>query len=191
MSRRTCEQGSIADEFGTTYDLIVCIEVVEHMPAQEAEAAIANFCRHAGDVLFSSSPLDYGETTHVNVRPPEYWAEQFARQGFIRDVDFDASFITPWAVRFRRSAEPIHRIVAGYERQHAPVLRERADLRARLAALRGRAQANAAGAGRGARHDRRTVRHHRPHGAERVLEAAARVRHRAPRCSDSRSGDRR
>ena len=113
----------------------MCIEVVEHMPAQDAAAAIGNFCRHADDVLFSSSPLDYGETTHVNVRPPEYWAEQFARHGFIRDVDFDASFITPWAVRFRRSAEPLHRIVAGYERQHAPVLRERADLRARLAAL--------------------------------------------------------
>ena len=128
-------QGSIGDDLGALYDLIVCIEVVEHMPAPEAEAAIANFCRHAGDVLFSSSPLDYGETTHVNVRPPEYWAEQFARHGFIRDVDFDASFITPWAVRFRRNAEPIHRVVAGYERQHAPVLRERADLRARLAAM--------------------------------------------------------
>ena len=47
------------------------IEVLEHMPAQDAEAAIANFCRHPVDVLFSSSPLDYGETTHVNVRPPD------------------------------------------------------------------------------------------------------------------------
>lgn len=128
-------EGSIAADLGASYDLIVSIEVLEHMPAAEAEAAIANFCRHADDVLFSSSPLDYGETTHVNVRPPEYWAEQFGRHGFVRDVDFDASFITPWAVRFRRTAEPLHRIVAGYERQHAPLLRERADLRTRLAAV--------------------------------------------------------
>jgi SAM-dependent methyltransferase len=129
------QEGSITSDLGANYDLIVSIEVVEHMPAADAEGAIANFCRHADDVLFSSSPLDYGETTHVNVRPPEYWAEQFGRHGFVRDVDFDASFITPWAVRFRRTTEPLHRVVAGYERQHAPLVRERADLRARLVTL--------------------------------------------------------
>ncbi len=128
-------QGSVADELDGTYDLIVSIEVLEHVPASDAEAAVANFCRHTGDVLFSSSPLDYRETTHVNVRSPEYWAEQFARHGFVRDVDFDASFITPWAVRFRRTAEPLHRIVAGYERIHAPLIRERAGLRAGLAEM--------------------------------------------------------
>lgn len=128
-------EGSIAGEFDDHYDLIVSIEVVEHMAAAEAEAAIANICRHTGDVLFSSSPLDYRETTHVNVRPPEYWAEQFARHGFVRDVDFDASFVTPWAVRFRKSAEPLHRVVAGYERVLAPLVRERAELRQGLMAM--------------------------------------------------------
>ena len=89
----------------------------EHMPAREAERAIANMCRHADDVLFSSSPVDYREPSHVNVHPPEHWAELFARQGFYRDVDFDASFITPWAARFRRSGEPLPRIVRSYERR--------------------------------------------------------------------------
>jgi SAM-dependent methyltransferase len=128
-------EGSVAAELDGRYDLIVSIEVLEHMPAADAEAAVANFCRHTDDVLFSSSPLDFGETSHVYVRPPVYWGEQFARHGFVRDVDCDASFITPWAVRFRRTGEPMHRIVAAYERQHAPLVRERADLRARLAAL--------------------------------------------------------
>ncbi len=128
-------QASVAEELDGRYDLIVSIEVLEHMPAADAEAAVANFCRHADDVLFSSSPLDFSETTHINVRPPEYWAGQFARHGFVRDVDFDASFITPWAVRFRRSAEPLHRVIAGYERTYAPLLRERAELRATLGAL--------------------------------------------------------
>jgi hypothetical protein len=48
---------------------------------------------------------------------PGYWAEQFARRQFYRDLDFDASFITPWAVRFRRSGEPFHRLVHRYERR--------------------------------------------------------------------------
>ena len=112
-----CAHGSIADEFPARYDLIVSIEVVEHMPARDGERAVANMCRHADDVLFSSSPLDYREPSHVNVQPLEHWAELFARQGLYRDVDFDASFITPWAVRFRRSSEPLPRIVRSYERR--------------------------------------------------------------------------
>jgi len=45
-----------------------------------------------------SSPFDYREPTHVNALPTEYWAEQFARHGFVRDIGFDVSFITHWAV---------------------------------------------------------------------------------------------
>ncbi len=128
--RAWCHHGSIADEFPARYDLIVSIEVLEHMPVRAAEAAIANFCRHTDDVLFSSSPLDYKEPTHVNVHPPEYWAAEFARHGFFRDVDFDASYITPWAARFRRGTEPLHRVVQDYERRFWQLTLERNDTRA-------------------------------------------------------------
>ncbi len=121
--------GSIAEPFGRRYDLIICIEVLEHMPRAAAEAALANFCAHSDDVLFSSSPLDYKEATHFNVNPPEYWAERFARHGFFRDLDFDASFITPWAVRFRRRADPPQRVVRDYERRLWELARENSDLR--------------------------------------------------------------
>ena len=92
---------------------------------------IANICAHADDVLFSSTPLDYKELTHVNVQPPEHWAEHFARHGFYRDVDFDASFITPWAVRFRKRADPVHRIIRDYERRFAALQIERNEIRTR------------------------------------------------------------
>jgi SAM-dependent methyltransferase len=128
--RAYCHHGSIAEEFPRRYDLIVSIEVLEHMPARDAEAAIANFCRHTDDVLFSSSPLDYKEPTHINVHPPEYWAAEFARHGFYRDVDFEASYITPWATRFRRSTEPLHRVVRNYERRYWEMTLERNDTRA-------------------------------------------------------------
>ncbi|WP_165774581.1 glycosyltransferase [Candidatus Viridilinea mediisalina] len=121
--------GSVAEPFARHYDLIVCIEVLEHMPRAEAERAVANFCAHSADILFSSSPDDYQETTHFNVNPPEYWAEIFAQHGFFRDVDFDASFITPWAVRFRRRSEPCARIVRDYERSLKERLKEARDLR--------------------------------------------------------------
>jgi hypothetical protein len=125
-----CRQGSIAEPFPQRVDLVVCIEVLEHMPAAEADAAIANFCAHADDVLFSSSPNDHREPTHVNVRPPEEWAELFARHGFFRDPDFDAGFVSAWAVRFRKSAEPVHRLVRGFERRLARLEHERNEMRA-------------------------------------------------------------
>jgi hypothetical protein len=134
--------GSVAQPFGKRYDLIVCIEVVEHMPAAEAEAAIANLCAHTDDLLFSSSPLDYKEATHFSVRPVEHWAELFARQGFYRDIDFDARFLTPWAARFRRRSEPVPRLVRDYERRQWELTRENSDLR--QLALEQRAQLAAA-----------------------------------------------
>jgi|SRR5579862_6103515 len=127
--RPFCSQGSITEEFQGRYDLIVSIEVLEHMPPAEAERAVENMCAHTDEVLFSSTPIDYKEPTHVNVRQPDYWVEQFGRYGFFRDVDFDGSVITPWAIRFRRSTEPPHRIVRGYERRLWELVAERNDLR--------------------------------------------------------------
>lgn len=115
--RPFCRQGSITTPFGERYDLITCIEVVEHMPPQEAEAAIENLCQHTEEVLFSSSPEDYREPTHVNVHPPEHWAELFARHGFVRDVDYDATYVVPWAMRLRRTRAPLHRVVRDFERR--------------------------------------------------------------------------
>jgi SAM-dependent methyltransferase len=127
--RPYCQVASITDAFPQRYDLIVSIEVLEHMPKEQAEISVQNFCSATDDVLFSSTPFDYKEITHFNVQPPEYWAEQFARNGFFRDVDYDASYITPWAVRYRRSTEPVQRIVRAYERGYALLSKEAYDLR--------------------------------------------------------------
>ena len=82
-------------------------------------AAIANLCAHSDDILFSSSPEDHRELTHLNVRPAEYWAGLFAQQGFYRDLEFEASFLTPWALRFRKGdpGPQASRLVQSYERR--------------------------------------------------------------------------
>jgi SAM-dependent methyltransferase len=130
-ARPYCREGSLTDDLPESYDLIVTMEVLEHLATADAERAIANLCAHAGEILFSSTPFDRKELTHVNVQPPEYWAELFARHGFFRDVDYDASFMTPWAIRFRKRAEPIHRIVREYERRFAMLEIERNEVRKR------------------------------------------------------------
>ena len=123
--RPYCRIGSVLDPLDRTFDLIACIEVLEHLPRQDAERAVANLCRHSDDILFSSSPSDHQEVTHLNVQPVAYWAELFARHGFYRDVDYDATYITPWAVRFRRAkGDAFSRVVAAYERRHWQLLQE-------------------------------------------------------------------
>lgn len=112
-----CRQGSVTDPLPDRYDLIVSIEVLEHLPTEDAIRAVANLCSATSDFLFSSTPVDYQEITHLNVQPPEWWTEVFARQGFFRDVEHDPStYLSPWAVRYRRTEETMARIVAGYER---------------------------------------------------------------------------
>lgn len=121
--RPHCWVGSITEDLSRDYDLITCIEVLEHLLATDAPAAVANLCRHGEAVLFSSTPDHFDEVTHVNVRPPEYWAELFARHGFYRDVDFDAGFVAPHALLFRPIPFPAH-VVAGYERWNRHSTRE-------------------------------------------------------------------
>lgn len=132
--------GSIAEPLpaglARRWDLVTCIEVLEHLPAELAEQAVATLCAHTDDLLFSSSPSDFREPTHRNVQPVEAWAERFARHGLIRDLDFDASFVTPWAVRLRRRRDPLPRVVRDYERDRARLEAEARELRGALHELR-------------------------------------------------------
>ncbi len=134
-------RASITEPLTRNYDLIVAIEVLEHLAADDGERALDNICEHAGDVVFSSSPLDLAETTHRNVQPPEHWAAQFARRGFLRDLDFVGTTITPWAVRVCRRQEPISRTVGGYERRLWSAELERNEIRKKAAKLERRVAA--------------------------------------------------
>jgi hypothetical protein len=125
-------QGSVAEPLPRRYDLIVCIEVLEHLPAAHAVEAVLNFCRHADNVLFSSTPVDFREISHINVRPVEYWAELFAEQGFFRDLDFDATVILPWSALFRKAPGPAARAVGAYERRLWLLSTENRELRGEL-----------------------------------------------------------
>lgn len=107
---------SIVDEIEGHYDFISCIEVLEHLPAELAEKAIANLCRHSDVILFSSCPDDFAEPTHINVRDGGYWANLFAAQGFIRDFsDTIAQNVAPQTILFRRGTLNANELVEAYE----------------------------------------------------------------------------
>lgn len=127
-----CSTGSLSEPLEGRYDLVTCIEVLEHVPPAETDMAIANLCAASDTLVISSTPGDYGEPTHLNVLPPEAWAAKFAQHGFYRDLERDLSYISPWAAVFVRSEQPAAEAVRGYERSWWRLRREVNEVRASL-----------------------------------------------------------
>jgi hypothetical protein len=103
--RPWCEVGSLVDPIDGEYDLITCIEVLEHIAEDDALRAIASLAASAPRILFSSTPTDFDEPTHVNVRPSSYWLSRWAEVGFAPSVTHDAGYIAPHAYLLERSEE--------------------------------------------------------------------------------------
>ncbi len=72
------------DRLGRMFDLAVCLEVAEHLPATAAPNLVRALTEAAPVVLFSAAVPGQMGTNHVNEQWPWYWEELFARQGFVR-----------------------------------------------------------------------------------------------------------
>lgn len=136
--RQHCWVGSLVDPLPRRYDLVTCIEVIEHMPSTEGRTAVANLCAASDRVLLSSSPFDYGEPTHLNVQPPEHWSALMAEHGFLRDLDYDASYLTPWATLYVRADKGATELVRDYDRSWWRLRYEVHEVRAKLLELQDR-----------------------------------------------------
>lgn len=86
---------------GRRFDLVLCLEVAEHLDSSSAEALIETLCSHGNLVFFSAAaPGQHGEH-HVNCRWPSYWQGLFNAAGYVcnddlREYIWDDSEIEPW-----------------------------------------------------------------------------------------------
>ena len=125
--------GSATEPIDGRYDLVTCIEVLEHLAPQDAERAIDRMCAVTDTVLFSSSPADFDDPTHINVRPTADWAAAFAERGFFRRTDVNLDFLAPLggalaAAPSWRRATSSTATRAQYAALHAEVVEKRAAL---------------------------------------------------------------
>jgi len=98
----TCHQGSLTDLWKfPRVDMVTCIEVLEHIPAEQESEVIRQLTSISDRVVFSSTSWDLEEPTHVNVQSQEHWVEAFEKNGFFLTRD-DVSFICPWAKVFEK-----------------------------------------------------------------------------------------
>lgn len=64
------------------HDLVICLEVMEHLPADVAESSI-EFLTLSGDyVLFSAAIPNQGGRNHINEQWQTYWEKLFNKFGF-------------------------------------------------------------------------------------------------------------
>jgi SAM-dependent methyltransferase len=115
---------SLTEPLNGRWDLIVCIEVLEHMPSEDIQTAIDNLCACTDTILFSSTPHDFLEPSHINVQPVARWIAWFAQRGFFRRTDLDTSFLSPWAAVLQKSDPTIVDLAFAYESELAPLREE-------------------------------------------------------------------
>ena len=87
-------------DLGVTFDVVLCLEVGEHLPQEAADVLVSSCARHSDDVVFSAAVPGQEGKGHVNCQPHSYWAEKFEAQGYecqdvIRPL-IQSRQVSPW-----------------------------------------------------------------------------------------------
>jgi SAM-dependent methyltransferase len=69
------------------FDLVMTLEVAEHIAPTSAGGFIDSLCSHADTILFSAALPGQGGRMHVNEQPLSYWVNKFAQRNYqVTDV---------------------------------------------------------------------------------------------------------
>jgi len=86
---------------GRKFDIVLCLEVGEHLPPDRALILIESLVAHAEHVVFSGACPGQSGQHHVNCQWPEYWQRLFNAKGYACEDDvrwriWDFGAIEPW-----------------------------------------------------------------------------------------------
>ncbi len=108
---------NLPDNFPKHYDLVVSIEMIEHLYEDDGLKLIEIIASYTDKVLLSSTDSDFDNPTHFNVRPKEYWVEQFAKHNFLRNLEHNVTFISPNTYFFEKVNNlDISSVISHYEK---------------------------------------------------------------------------
>ena len=114
------------------FDLVVCLEVAEHLAEDRADGFIAELCDAAPVVLFSAAIPHQTGSEHINCQWQSWWAEKFHENGFkadgsVRFEIWDDDRVEPWyrqnvlvCSRHGKHTGPfdvVHPVIHGWGRQ--------------------------------------------------------------------------
>lgn len=64
------------------FDLVICLEVAEHIPESHSDALLNNIIEHGDLVLFSAAIPGQGGFEHINEQWQSYWVDRFEAKGY-------------------------------------------------------------------------------------------------------------
>ena len=107
----------LPDDFPKHFDLVVSIEMIEHLYEEDGLKVIDKMVSYADKVLISSTDDDFDDVTHVNVQKKEYWVDKFAKKGFLRNLDIDTTFISYNTYLFEKAESmDLYDVINHYEK---------------------------------------------------------------------------
>jgi SAM-dependent methyltransferase len=65
------------------FDLVVSVEVAEHLRPESADVIVDSIARHGKVVAFSAAIPRQGGQNHLNEQWPGFWVERFRRRDFV------------------------------------------------------------------------------------------------------------
>lgn len=76
------------------FDLVSCVEVLEHLPHDHADDAVAFLTRAAIKWLYVAAAIpNQPGVGHINCQPTTYWLRKFAAAGWELDLERTGQFI--------------------------------------------------------------------------------------------------
>ena len=74
-------------DLGRVFDLVVCVEVAEHLEERHADVLLDSVARHAGGlIVFSAAEPGQPGHGHINCRPISCWLRRWAERGWVPDL---------------------------------------------------------------------------------------------------------
>jgi len=81
-------------------DLVLCMEVAEHLPAEAADTLVANCVnnlKRKGLLLFSAATPGQGGAGHINEQPEHYWKYKLENSGMHLNQLYTTTMRSVWS----------------------------------------------------------------------------------------------
>jgi SAM-dependent methyltransferase len=69
-------------DLGRKFDLLISLEVAEHLPESCSDLFIEALVKHADVILFSAAIPGQGGQNHLNEQWPTFWQQKFLKHGY-------------------------------------------------------------------------------------------------------------
>lgn len=91
-----CDLEQALPESSERFDVVVSLEVAEHLPESRAIPFVTLLTRSAPWVVLTAAAPGQGGTDHVNEQPPSYWHAKFSTNGYEYEERMTNRWRTTW-----------------------------------------------------------------------------------------------